>query len=145
MKPTQTWILIANSKHAHIMENKGSGKGLRKIPEKTFQAPEVNEYSDQEGRSFNSGSSMRHKLEAHHGEDPVLRDYITTIINSLAESYANKKFDQLVVCAAPATLGTIRNHLPNTLKTATIAEVAKDLTNIPDNQLADHFEEILVI
>ena len=145
MRPNKTWILIANSKSAKIVENKGPGKGLTQVVGKTFQAPPTLEHSDQEGRAFNTGSGARHKLEPHHGEDPALRDYITSIICSLADSYQEKEFNQIILCAAPATLGAIRNHLPDHINNQIIAEVPKDLTQISINDLPVHFENVLAV
>ena len=145
MKPNKTWIVIGNSKSARIVENIGPGKGLINVKGKTFKAPASTEHTDQEGRSFNTGSGARHKLEAHHGEDPVLRDYLNMIINTLVNSSANKEFNQLILCAAPATLGAMRNYMPDTIKDLIIAEVPKDLTQVPINDLSNHFEDYLAV
>lgn len=145
MKANKTWILIANSRSAKIVENIGPGKGLLQVSDKVFQAPVPNEHADQEGRSFNTGSGARHKLEAHHGEDPSLRDYITSIISALTDSFVEKKFNQIILCAAPATLGTMRNYLPENIKAQIIAEVPKDLTQISINDLPIYFENVLAV
>lgn len=145
MKPNITWILIASSQSAKIFENAGPGKGLNQVADRTFQASANIEHSDREGRSFNTGSGARHKLEPHHGEDPVLRDYITSIINSLTKDYTEKRFNRIILCAAPATLGSLRNYLPDNIKTQIIAEISKDLTNIPTHNLSAHFKDFLAV
>ena len=145
MKPNKTWILIANSKSARIVENIGPGKGLSDVNGKSYKAQSSPEHADQEGRSFNTGSGARHKLEAHHGEDPVLRDYISTISDSLNQSFATGEFNRLILCTAPATLGAMRSYLPDNLQDLIIAEVPKDLTQVATNDLPPHFEDYLAV
>jgi len=145
MKPVRTWILIADSKAARVMENCGVGKGLSQVSGKVFRAMKRVGFSDQEGRSFNSGSGAHHKLEPHHGEDPVIQNHVRQIVQSLIKSHQAREFDRLIICAAPATLGLIRCQLPSQLKKLTIAELDKDLTNIRPIDLPDHFKEVLAI
>ena len=37
MKPTRTWIVIADGSRAHILLNEGSGKGLSIVPGSDFR------------------------------------------------------------------------------------------------------------
>ena len=36
MKPTRTWILIADGARARILENLGPGKGVHEVPDMTI-------------------------------------------------------------------------------------------------------------
>jgi protein required for attachment to host cells len=67
MKPTKTWIVIADSRSAKILENSGPGEGIVQHPSLVFKVDSVKQYSDQQGRSFASASSARHKFEQHQG------------------------------------------------------------------------------
>ena len=51
----------------------------------------------------------------------------------------------LVVAAPPKMLGALRDSLPAPLKSALLADMDKDLTNIPEADLAAHFEEVLAV
>ena len=55
------------------------------------------------------------------------------------------RFDRLIIAAAPTALGDIRPALSNGVKETIIAELPKDLTNIPRPQLDRHFETLLPI
>ena len=110
-----------------------------------FQAPSANAHADQQGRSFSSGSHARHKLEAHHGEDQALQEFVASIVDVLVNNHNNKLFDQLIICAAPNMLGELRKGLPASLKPTVIAEIPKDLTNTHAVDLPRHFENVLAV
>jgi protein required for attachment to host cells len=60
------------------------------------------------------------------------------------EKAANEhRFDCLVVVAAPKALGDLRDLLPKTVQAKVVAEIDKDLTNIPTRELGKHLEEHL--
>lgn len=145
MKPIVTWILIADAGSAKVVENRGPGKGLSQLEGMVFQAPAGNAHADQEGRSFDSGSPARNKLEAHHGMDQSLRDFITSLVDILENGHNNNQYDRLVICAAPNMLGELRKGLPASLKSKVIAEIPKDLTNTHTEDLPRHFEDVLIV
>ncbi|MGI9351519.1 MAG: host attachment protein [Rhizobiaceae bacterium] len=145
MKPVRTWIILANAGSARILENNGPGKGFRQIFETTYKNQGEPSFSDQQGRSFNSTTSTRHKLEPNRSEDTALISNIKTIIGMLQESKNNSEFDRLIVCAAPQTLGIIREQMPRSLSREIIAELPKDLLGVPTQSLPKHFESVLAV
>ena len=54
-----------------------------------------------------------------------------------------KRFDRLILVAAPAFLGDLREELPKDLKGKVAGDVASDLTNTPEQDLPAHLKEIL--
>lgn len=145
MKPVKTWILIADANRARILENPGPGKGLLQLKNKTFTAEEAKFIDDDRGRTFNSASPARHKMESNFSADPMLMDHIDNVFKALEASFSADEFDRLVICASPNTLGVMRERIQNDLQAVVIAEVPKDLTNIPTTEMASHFNEILVL
>jgi protein required for attachment to host cells len=55
------------------------------------------------------------------------------------------RFDRLIIAAAPTALGDIRPSLSDAVKQTIIAELPKDLTNVPKPQLERHFETLLAV
>ena len=56
MKPTKTWIMIADGARARILENEGPGRGLKEVPNMTFAGDHSathNIVDDRQGRSYN--------------------------------------------------------------------------------------------
>ena len=145
MKPTKTWILIADATKARILENAGPGKGLSQLGDQVFKARERKDHSDDQGRTYNSVSPARHKMETNVTDDVVHLEHVDEILSSLGGALSARRFDRLLICAAPQTLGVIRQRIPEALNAVVMAEVAKDLTRTPTDELADHFVDLLIV
>ena len=60
------------------------------------------------------------------------------------EKAANEhRFDRLILVAAPKALGDLRELLPKTVHGKIVAEIDKDLTNVPTRELGKHLDEHL--
>lgn len=145
MKPEKTWILIANSIHARIVENDGPGKGLFQPPGLTRETQKRNAFSDQPGRAFTSSGSSRSKMEPHQKVVTGKDSFAGKLVDELMSHHKKGDFDWLVLCAAPAMLAQLRSQMPDQLRSKLIAELSKDLTNTPVEDLATHFDDVLQI
>lgn len=148
MKKTVTWVLIADGAQARILENTGPGKGLKQVDGLDFsieplQAQDI--ISDRPGRSFSSYGAGRSAMESR--TDPVEHreaEFVKSIAAMLDRATQNGKFDRLVVAAAPIALGEIRKAMTPAVKKLVVAELSKDLTNLPTAQLDRHLDGIVV-
>ena len=145
MKPVRTWILLANAQKARIVLNKGPGKGLFQLEDRVFVPEETKEYADKQGRTFNSVSPMRHKMEPNNSTDANLNKHINGVISWLEDSFDSDLFDRLIISASPHTLGEIRKRVPDRLKSVLMAEIPKDLTGVPTDDLPTYFAEVLAV
>ncbi|MCR9139678.1 MAG: host attachment protein [Alphaproteobacteria bacterium] len=145
MKPIKTWILIADSNRAHMVENTGPGHGLRQLPDIGWSAPQQAGHKDDSGRSFNSVGSMRHKMEPNQRTGEHGEAFARAMFADLVRLKQRGGFDRLILCAPPAMLGHLRKQLPDQLKSDVTAEVAKDLTQIALARLPAHFSDVLAI
>jgi protein required for attachment to host cells len=149
MKAKTTWILIADGAQAKVFENKGPGKGLQAVDDMLFeqdklQAREI--MADRPGRSFASAGSARSAME--YSSDPVAvreRRFVEHVAEELEKRRQDGAFDRLIVAAAPTALGDLRPALSKGVKDVILAEMPKDLTNIPTPKLEGHFSELLVL
>lgn len=150
MKPTITWIVIADGNQAKVFEHDGPGKGLRAIKDLQFEqeplkAGEI--MADKPGRSFSSGGpGARSSME--YSSDPVQvreRRFVENLADVLHEQRAAGKFDRLVIAAAPAALGDLRPALSEQVKDTILAELPKDLTNVPTVKLVEHFDGLIAV
>lgn len=150
MKAKVTWILIADGATAKVFEHSGPGKGLKAIDEMMFEqeplkAGEI--MADRPGRSFSSGSpSGRSAME--YSSDPVAvreRRFVENVAEVLDRKHQQRAFDRLIVAAAPTALGDLRPAFSKGVKDTILAELPKDLTNVPTPQLAQHFADLLPI
>jgi protein required for attachment to host cells len=150
MKPTITWIVVADGDQAKVFEHEGPGKGLKAIKDLQFEqahlkASEI--MSDKPGRAFSSaGPGARSSIE--YSSDPVAvreRRFVEKLADVLHERREAGDFDRLVIAAAPTALGDLRPALSDQVKQTILAELPKDLTNVPMPKLAQHFEGLIAI
>jgi protein required for attachment to host cells len=150
MKPIITWIVIADGNQAKVFEHDGPGKGLKAVKDMQFEqeplkAQEI--MADKPGRSFSSaGPGARSSIE--YSSDPVQvreRRFVERLADMLDEMLQQGKFDRLVIAAAPAALGDLRPALSDKVKETILAEMPKDLTNVPTQKLGRHFEDVIAV
>lgn len=148
MKAIVTWVLVADGAQAQVFEHGGPGKGLIPVKglhfsEEPLKAQDIN--SDRQGRRFGGGAGNRSGMEE---ADPVaVREerFVKSVAEQLETMRQQGRFDRLIIAAAPTALGDIRPALSNGVKETIIAELPKDLTNLPKPQLERHFETLLPI
>jgi protein required for attachment to host cells len=148
MKPTRTWVLIADGARARILENDGPNHGLTAIEGLEFQADHSATHDlvpDREGRSFSSHGHGRSAIDAR--SDPH-RDLETKFAHQLADVLAQgleqKSYDRLIIVASPVTLGDLRTAISEQVHALVVGEVAQDLTKIPNSEVANHLKHVLV-
>jgi protein required for attachment to host cells len=142
MKPTRTWVLIADAARARVFETRGKGTGLTMVSGMTFDAELAPSHmlgTDRPGRSFESVGSTRHAMESPsdpHREQK--RQFARHVAHAVEERQAANSFDRLVVVAPAVTMGDLRAALSDKVMAAVIAELAADLTNTPVSELPAH-------
>jgi len=147
MKPTVTWILIADGAHARLFANRGPGKGIEQLEViNGDHRPDSELVRDSLGRSFESVGDMRHAITPK--TDPhreLKRDFARHLGKVLEQGLAEKAYDRLVLVAPPSALGDLRAALSEPVKHAIYAELDKDLVKIPTDNLAEHLGAVMPI
>lgn len=144
MRSKKTWFLLANSQTARVLESRGPGKGLHQVSGESRSEEDDAPHRDQMGRAFASHGTMSHSMEPHN-DGNMPDEFLCGVMGKLADSHSEQEFDRLVICAAPATLAALRRLTPSALKSDILAEIDKDLTNLPLNKLASHFDDVVVV
>ena len=149
MKKTTTWILIADGTQARVLEHHLPGKGLTTVKGldwsiEPLQSQDID--SDRPGRGHSSGGSARSSMEpktdpAQHRE----AEFIRTVAQVLDRKVQEGAFDRLVIAAAPIALGNLRKAMSDHVKKTVVAELDKDLTNIPSPAVDKHFDGIIAV
>ena len=150
MKPTVTWIVIADGDQAKIFEHDGPGKGMHALKDLMAEQAHLKAsdiMADKPGRASNpSGPGSRAAVD--YKTDPVdarERRFVERLAAMLDEKHGEGRFQRLVIAAAPTALGDLRPALTEAVKGTIIAELPKDLTNIPTPQLAGHFDGLIAV
>ncbi|MHB1104075.1 MAG: host attachment protein [Devosia sp.] len=149
MKPTVTWVLIADGAQARVLEYSGPSKGLVQVEGLKFQDAHMKNreiMADRPGRVYSSAGHGRSAMEPR--TDPVdyrESEFLRSVAELLNQKCLEGAFRKLVIAAAPQALGDLRRFLtPATMEKVT-AEIPKDLTTVPILQLGKHFEGALVL
>ena len=147
MKPTRTWILIADGARARILQNDGPGTGLQALEGREWHGDHAATHelmSDRTGRAFSSVGPARSAIEPH--SDPhrqLKRNFVHRLADTLSEGWRDRAYDRLILVAAPSALGDLRAALSPDVRAKVVAEIAKDLTKIPDAAMAEHLKDVL--
>ncbi|HEY8574829.1 MAG TPA: host attachment protein [Devosia sp.] len=147
MKKTVTWVLIADGAQARVLENTGPGKGLKQVEGldwsmETLQARDL--VTDRPGTRGGGGSPNRGGTVPR--TDPVEyreTEFVKSVAAELDRHQQRGDFDRLVIAAAPVALGDLRKAISPAVQKTILAELNKDLTNIPTAQLDQHLDGIL--
>lgn len=147
MKPTTTWIVIADGARARVMQNVGPGKGIDAVEGLTFEgdhAPSIEIMADKPGRTFDSVGNARHAMEPSSDPHTELKArFLKTVSSALQQKIDD--YDRLVLVAPPQALGLLRKSLPAAAAGKVTAELGKDLTHLPIADLPHHLEQILAL
>jgi protein required for attachment to host cells len=149
MKPTVTWVLLADGAQAKVFAHSGPGTGLTPVldllfEEEPLKASEI--MADKPGRSFASQGQGRSAMEYH--SDPVqVREarFVKSVAEALERKRQESAFSRLIIAAAPTALGDLRGAMSDGLKDTVVAEMPKNLTNLPTPQVEKHFKDMLAL
>ncbi len=148
MKPIRTYILIADGARAHLLLAEGLGKPLTEVPgseTRTELKPDHELSRDRPGRVYESANVARHAVEREDLHVKEKERFAQSLADDLDKRLTSHEYDRLVIAAAPETLGIIRSALSDKVRAVILAEVAKDLTKIPNPQIRVHLGEDLPI
>jgi protein required for attachment to host cells len=143
-----TWILAADGNQARLLKGVNLLKDESQSPEQEvfrWEPKRVQDIkSDKPGRSFSSVGPGRSAME--YSSDPVRDEqqkFTAEVAGRIDDYAAEGAFDRLVVCAAPQTLGDLRNKLSDRSRTLTMAEIDKNFSNLPTEKLISSVRSIM--
>ena len=144
MKPTKTWILIADGARARILESHGKASELIAHSELLFKGDHSATHdimSDRQGRTFSSHGTGHSAIESH--SDPH-RELKSKFAHQLAEALEQGlgSYDRLIIVAAPVTLGDLRSLISAHVRATVVGELAQALTKIPNDKVASHLKDM---
>jgi protein required for attachment to host cells len=148
MKPIRTYILVADGARSHLLLSEGRGKPLTEVKgseHKIVLKPDHELSAERPGRVHESANVSRHAIERADLHQREKERFAQSLAADLDLRLANGEYDRLVVAAAPETLGVIRSSLSAKVKSTILAEVAKDLTKLPNPEIKAHLGNDLPI
>lgn len=137
-----TWVVVADGEKFLLLRNIGDAEypRLEVVDHETSANPPARDLStDRAGRMHDSARQLTGGVEAWGKSGMEETDwhrvaeerFAEEIAESLGRLASSGRFEALVVVADPRTLGTLRKAYDDALKSRIVAEVPKDLTNLP--------------
>jgi len=151
MKPTVTWVLVADGKRAQLYRNDGPDHGLNRVANGSFESDLPPTHSgavmtDRPARVQESASSARHAIEPK--TDPrraAKAAFAAELAKKLEDGLVRGACQRIVLVAPPRILGELREHLSPRGRDAVAGEIVKDLTHLPLAELAKQVGTVLAV
>ena len=145
MKPTITWIVLANARTARVVTHQGPGKGLTALAGKTWQAAEASVPRDRTGVGHSSAGPGVAAVE--QSDAKLINDtrFAKEIVAQIAKDYLVKKFNRLILVSGPHMMGLLRAEIDGPLSAALLGEIPKDLSAQSLDQIETHLGELIAI
>ncbi len=143
-----TWIVIADSASARIFRPARAGRELNLLKEMEHpdsRMPGRGLTTDRPGRAFDSAGPGRHAMAQQTGpREHEAWTFCRRLADEIEAARGRNQFDRLVLVAAPAFLGRLRQTLGDPALKTLKASVDKDLTGLRTDQLLKQLpEEVL--
>jgi protein required for attachment to host cells len=132
--PHDSFVLVADGRKSLFFRNEGDGEFPNLIVESTDSHPDPKDReikSDGPGRAFASngaGRSAYEEADFHQQEEDRFAAATAEMLKARA---LRNDYEALVVIAPPRTLGELRKHYHKEVERRLVAEVPKDLVNVP--------------
>jgi protein required for attachment to host cells len=132
------WVMVGDGEKALFFRNEGDATypNLEVIDVLKHENPSTREQgSDRPGRTHSSVGTARsamqetnwHKLEKHR--------FAKEIADTLYQAAHKGRYQKLILTAPPMIMGDLRKALHKEVSSRVVAEVSKDLTNMPPHEI----------
>lgn len=135
--PHDAWVVVADGSKFLVLRNEGGAGQLDlKVTRHLEQEnpPTREQGTDRPGRLDDNGPG-RSAVDDTDWHEIAKERFAKDLADRLRGWGLQRRFDHLVLVAAPATLGQLRPELHNEVRSRLVGELAKDLTNHPIDEI----------
>ncbi|MDX6751619.1 host attachment protein [Geminicoccaceae bacterium 1502E] len=147
MKAPETWLVVADGARAKILRVDRAVRRFELVGEMSSSEARRKPselMTDRQGRAMDAGGvGQRSAMEPP--TDPQRHEkerFARQLAETLEDALNARKFEKLVLVAAPQALGDLRATLDGRVKERIQEEIAKDLTRENAGELAEHLGEL---
>lgn len=138
---SSTWIIVADGSRARIFEEASSSdlheRETLTHPESRMHEQDIT--SDLPGRTFDSSGEGRHAMGSkHEPKQHEKQEFAKQVADHLDKARTENRLANLIVIAAPAMLGLLRDAFSAETSKLVSAEVDKDLTQHSVQDIQQH-------
>jgi protein required for attachment to host cells len=145
MKPISTWIVLADAQTVRIAINDGIGKGVYGRGTQGLDAPTVTALADAPGQTNAAVGPNRGSIADPDLKGQAARIFAADIARYLEAALAKGDYHRLILIAPATMLGHLRQALTPALQDVLHADIPKDLTHLPLDELPAHLEDVLAV
>jgi protein required for attachment to host cells len=140
--PHDAVIFVGDGRKALFLRNAGDAKFLNLKAERVFvddNPPSHEQGTDRPGRGFaRAHTNRRSGVEMTDWHDLEEHRFTQRVAAAMEMLVRERKLNALVVAAPPRTLAELRNSFNADVKSRIIAEIGKDLTKHPVDEIEKH-------
>lgn len=139
--PHNAYVIVGDGRKALFLRNEGSQIALRLKTEQVLlnnNPPTREQGSDQPGRSFASVGARRSSVEQADWHEIGEQRFARTVADTLEALARDRDIPGFVIAAPPRTLAELRRVLDASVKGRIIAEIDKDFTGHPVENIERH-------
>ena len=139
--PHNTLVLVGDGRKALFLRNHGDEKFADLRVERVFadaNPPTHEQGADKPGRAFASVGERRSAVEPTDWHDIEEHRFARVVAGALERLVREQRIRALVIAAPPRTLSDLRQALHADVKQCVIAQLDKDLTHHPVNEIEKH-------
>lgn len=139
--PWESWVVVCDGAKALILQNAGDNQHMNlQVHETLLQPNEADRDigAGKPGRSHQADGAGGSAVEETTWHDQAEDAFLKQVAIKLDELVHSKNARRIVLVAPPKALGKLRPNLSADAQAAITSELAKDLTNIPIDQIERH-------
>lgn len=139
--PARSWVLVCDGAKALMLHNEGDALQPKLATVAVFdepQPPSRDLGTDRPGRVHASHGAGRSATEETDLHEQAEADFLARIAGALDQVVRDREVKNLLLVAPPKALGLLRGKLSPAVKGVVSAEVGKDLTGMPVDQIGRH-------
>lgn len=136
------YVLVADNSQARLFESHTPARDLNEImtqPHEEGRLKESERYSDRPG-SDHGGVGAYQSYDRERPEDPEQERFARDLGKRLDKARHEGRFDNLVLIAPPAFLGTLRRHLSKDCLAMVVKSISKDVVRLEPAAIAKHLD-----
>ncbi|MDL2402300.1 host attachment family protein [Rhizobium mayense] len=136
-----TWVVVCDGAKALILKSSNGGPHPDLRTCETMEQPHAPDRelgADKPGRTHQADGFAGSAVEETEWHEQAAVEFLKGVAAKVDALVQAKGIDRLILVAPPRALGVLRPHLRAHSQAVIVAEIAKDLTNFPVDQIERH-------
>lgn len=141
MKNSKLWYAIADGGRARFVERDENGafRTVASFVSKDLHSRARDLGTDRPGRVMESATTGRSAIGPRQDpKEAAKEDFVSLVAEELSSEHERGAFNELMLVAPPGVLTELWHKLAGPVARIVVGDLQKDITNVPDHELAKH-------